>query len=325
MHKVYDRWPQICKESYQSNFDGVDFKNIDHIVFAGMGGSGTIGDIFNSILSKTQIHTTVVKGYRLPYTVDKNSLVVVTSVSGNTSETLTILDSAKKTESKIIAFSSGGMMREYCIKNKIEYRKIPEIHSPRASFTSFLYSILKVLDTILPVTNDEINDSIVQLESLSEMISSSNLNSNNSSLNLAEWISEIPVIYYPWGLQAAAIRFKNSIQENVKSHAITEDVIEASHNGIVSWEKPSNVKPILIEGQDDYFRTKERWSILKEYFKTNNIQYWEVRSVKGSILTKLINLIYLLDYASIYRAIMSGVNPSPIKSIDFIKNRLRKY
>ena len=324
MHKVYDRWPQICKESYQSNFDGVDFKNIDHIVFAGMGGSGAIGDIFNSILSKTQIHTTIVKGYLLPNTVDENSLVVATSVSGNTSETLTVLDSAKNTGSKIIAFSSGGMMQEYCIKNKIEYRKIPEIHSPRASFTSFLYSILKVLDTILPVTKEEIYDSITQLESLSKKISSSNLNSHNPSLNLAEWISEIPVIYYPWGLQAAAIRFKNSIQENAKSHAITEDVIEACHNGIVSWEKPSNAKPILIEGEDDYFRTKERWSILKEYFETNNIPYREVRSVKGGILTKLINLIYLLDYVSIYRAIMLGVDPSPIKSIDFVKKCLRK-
>jgi glucose/mannose-6-phosphate isomerase len=130
------------------------------------------------------------------------------------------------------------------------------------------------------------------------------------------------MIYYPWGLQAAAVRFKSSLQENAKSHAIIEDVIEASHNGVMAWEKPSDVKPILLQGQDDYVKTKERWKILKEYFAQNNIDYKEIVSVKGSILTKLVCLIYLLDYASIYHAIIKGTDPSPVKSIDFIKARL---
>lgn len=84
----------------------------------------------------------------------------------------------------------------------------------------------------------------------------------------------MPVIYYPWGLQAAAIRFKNSLQENAKMHAIAEDVIEACHNGVVAWEKQSNFKPILLRGQDDYIKTKERWEILKDFFekKANRLQ-----------------------------------------------------
>jgi len=141
-------------------------------------------------------------------------------------------------------------------------------------------------------------------------------------LNLAEWINGIPLIYYPWGFQAAAIRFKSSLQENAKTHAIAEDVIEACHNSIVSWERKSEVKPILIEGQDDYITTKERWSILKEYFEKNNIDYREILSVKGSILSKLINLAYHLDFTATYLAVLSGVDPSPIKSIDFVKSRL---
>lgn len=105
---------------------------------------------------------------------------------------------------------------------------------------------------------------------------------------------------------------------------MTEDVIEACHNGIVSWEKPSDVKPILIEGADDHFKTKERWKILKEYFETNKIDYREVFSVKGNILSKLINLIYLLDYSTIYLAVKLGIDPSPIRSIDYVKKRLNK-
>ena len=155
-----------------------------------------------------------------------------------------------------------------------------------------------------------------------KLISSSNLGDNNPSLNLAEWINGIPLIYYPWGLQAAAIRFKASLQENAKTHAIAEDVIEACHNGIVSWERKSEVKPILIQGQDDYIKTKERWSIVKEYLQENKIDYKEIISVKGSILTKLISLIYQLDFATIYKAVLNGTNPSPIKPVDYIKSKL---
>ena len=321
MYKIYDKWPKIARESFESIQEPIDFDCIDHIVFAGMGGSGAVGDIFSSILSKTKIHVNVVKGYLLPTTVDSNTLVITVSVSGNTVETLTILDSAYKRKSKIIAFSSGGKMLEYCTKNKIEHRLIPEYHSPRASFTSYLYTMLKVLYSVLKIKKQDILESIIELENLNKKISSSNLTKDNPSLNLAEWIMGIPMIYYPFGLQSVAIRFKNSLQENAKTHAITEDVVEACHNGIVSWEGKSNVKPILLQGVDDYIKTKERWKILKEYFKENNIDFHEVFSNKGSILTKIINLIYFFDYTSVYLAILTKIDPSPVRSIDYIKKR----
>jgi len=322
MYKIYDKWPQIARESFESNHDVIDFNNVDHIVFAGMGGSGTIGDVLASILSKTKIHVNVVKGYLLPQTIDSNTLIVTVSVSGNTTETMSILDSANKRSNKLVAFSSGGLMQEYCTKNKIEHRNVPMYHSPRASFTSYLYTMLKVLHSNLDLKQNDVRESIKELERQNRNISSSNLTEENQSLNLAGWISGIPMIYYAFGLQAAAVRFKNLLQENAKTHAIAEDVIEACHNGIVSWENPSNVQPILIQGKDDYIKTEERWKILKEYFYENKINYKEIFSVKGSILSKLVNLIYLLDYSSIYLAAFSMIDPSPVKSINYIKKKL---
>ena len=322
MHKVYDIWPKIARESFESEQNEASFDGIDHIVFAGMGGSGAIGDIIASILSKTNIHASVIKGYLLPKTVDSNTLVISTSVSGNTQEILSTLKLANDTKCKMIAFSSGGKIKDYSIKNDIEFREIPQIHSPRASFVSFLFSMLKVLKPVIPLRTDDVYESIKELEIQSKVISSQNLNQDNPALSMAEWITGIPLIYYPWGLQSAAIRFKNSLQENVKMHAITEDVIEACHNGIVAWERPSNVQPILLEGEDDYFKTKERWNMVKEYFDENKIDFRQVHSVNGSILSKMVNLIYFLDYASIYKAVLSKIDPSPVRSIDFIKDRL---
>jgi len=165
-------------------------------------------------------------------------------------------------------------------------------------------------------------EALKQLEEQKKKISSNNLTIENPALVLADWIKGIPMIYYPWGLQAAAIRFKNSLQENAKLHAVAEDIIEACHNGIVSWSKFSDIKPIFIRGKDDYIKTDERWEILKDYFEKEGIDYREVFSLSGNILTKLINLIYLFDYASIYKAISMEVDPTPVKAIDFIKDRL---
>jgi glucose/mannose-6-phosphate isomerase len=322
MYKIYDDWPNLAKKAYDSALDYVHFEKIDHIVFAGMGGSGAIGDLFVSLLSKTNLHVTLVKGYLLPKTIDKNTLVVITSVSGNTIETLSVLESAQKLDCKIIVFCGGGKMKRFCIDNKVNFRIINAIHSPRASFVVYVYAILKTLQNILSIDKNHISSSIDSLSDMQKQISSNNLSDTNPALDLATWISGIPLIYYPWGLNAVAIRFKNSLQENSKLHSMIEDIIETCHNGIVSWDNPSLVQPILIQGKNDHEKTIQRWKIVKDLFKEKGIDYKEIFSIDGNLLSKLMSLIYLLDYASIYHSALFKIDPSPVDSINFIKKRL---
>ena len=323
MHEAYDVWPRLAKEYYEKDFPKLEIDGIDHIVFAGMGGSGTIGDIISSILSKTNIHVNVVKGYLLPKTVDSNTLVVVTSISGNTDEVLSILKNSKNSKAKFISFSSNGNLEKVSLENNIKYIKIPQLHSPRASLPSFLYSILNILENVVPIKKSDVVESISKLEQTQKLISSSNLNEKNPSLSLANWLENIPIIYYPSGLHAAAIRFKNSLQENAKIHTIAEDVIESCHNGVVAWENKTSIQPILIQGYDDYIKTKERWKIFKEFLQSKQIDFKEINSGEGNILSKIMHLIYLLDYSTIYHAVKSKVDPTPVKSIEFIKERLK--
>lgn len=324
MYKIYDSWPEIAEESYKRIGKQNNFEKPSHIIFAGVGGSGAINDVFAAILSKINIHVEIVKGYILPKTVNAKTLVIATSVSGNTVETLNILLEAKKKDCNIIAFSNGGEMEKICRKELIEFRKILMIHSPRTSFVSFLFSMLKELEDILPIKKNEIFEAIVELKKTREIINSKNLSNSNIAISLANEIKNIPIIYYPWGLQAACIRFKNSLQENSKIHVITEDIIETSHNGIVAWKNGEKMKPILIQGKDDFIKTKERWIIIKNYFKQNDIEYKEIYSVEGGILSKLIQLIYLFDYSSIYLSVIRKIDPTPVIPIDFIKKELKK-
>ena len=235
---------------------------------------------------------------------------------------LEILKNVKKTEATAIGFSSGGQLENFCKENDIIYQKISMIHSPRVSFTRFLFSILNILEPILPIKQNEIFDAISSLEQTKQNIFSENLTERNMSLDIAKFTTDLVCIYYPAGLRASAIRYKNSLQENSKIHAMTEDVIESCHNGIVAWEKKSNVKPIMIQGLDDNYRTIERWGLLEEFFKMKNIEYKTIKSIEGNILSKIANLIYTLDYSTLYTSILRNVDPSPVDSIDFIKSRL---
>ena len=321
MCNVYNQWPKIAKDAYNLKIEQVNFKDINHLVFSGMGGSGTIGDMFASILSKSEIPVSIVKGFHLPSTINNKTLVIATSVSGNTLETITTLKEANRRKSKIIAFSSGGKIEKYCKNNKIEYRKLKQNHSPRGSFMNYFYSILNTLQPILPVKKNEITQSIKKIELLSKNISTNNLTKNNQAINLAEWVTQIPITYYPHGLKAAAIRFKNSLQENSKSHAITENIVEMCHNGIIAWEQDKKIQPILIEGKNDYIKTKLLQKIIKEYFVNNSIDFRTISSPSGSIVTKLVYLIYLLDFVSIYKSIINKTDPTPVKSIKYLKSK----
>ena len=114
MYQTYDDWPTYAKNALEKEFSKVQFKDVDHVVLAGMGGSGAIGDIISAILSRENIHVSNVKGYLLPKTVDKRTLVIATSISGNTKETLSILDYKSKSDAEFVAISSGGVMKEKC-------------------------------------------------------------------------------------------------------------------------------------------------------------------------------------------------------------------
>jgi len=322
MHKVYEEWPNIAKTFFNKKFERIKISNINHIVFVGMGGSGALGDIFSSILSKTNLHIRVVKGYNLPKTVNENTLVVAISISGNTNETNTVLEKASKLSCKLIAFSSGGKMEKFCKDNNIQFRKIKKFHSPRASFPSFLFSILNILLPIIPIEEKDVQSALDKMQEVKKIISIKNNSDDNLAMTLAKWISNVPLIYYPWGLECVAIRFKSSLQENSKTHVIIEDIVESCHNGVVAWEKESSIKPIMIRGNDDHFKTIEKFEILTEYFDEKNIEYKEIFSGNGNILTKIISLIYILDYVTIYKSMLEGIDPTPVRTIEYIKKKI---
>ena len=207
MYKIYDNWSKIARDSYEKKIAPLRCDNVNHVVFVGMGGSGTVSDIFYSILSQSPIRVTVVKGYVLPKNMDENTLVVVTSVSGNTEEVLTALKSSLQYNCMKIVFSAGGLIEKFANNNDIEHRTLIMHLNPRLSLPSAVYTILNVLWDTLSIDQNDIYDSIKALEICGQKIGSDNLTDENPSLKLAMQLSKICLIYYPHGrIQQPIIR-----------------------------------------------------------------------------------------------------------------------
>jgi glucose/mannose-6-phosphate isomerase len=126
-----------------------DTNQIKNIVVAGLGGSAIGGDLVRSYLAeKLTIPFFVCRNYTLPNFVDRSTLVFISSYSGNTEETLSAYDDAKKRDAKIIAISSDGKVKEKALQGKITYVNIPKGFPPRAALGYSFVPILAILERL---------------------------------------------------------------------------------------------------------------------------------------------------------------------------------
>ena len=320
---TYDNWPRYCKEAYAMKVD-FDYNDVNQIIFTGMGGSATSGEII-SYLFNHEKPMKIVKGYHLPNGIDNRSLVVASSVSGNTQETLSTLIDAIKYDAKIIGISSGGKLEKLCNANRVRHVNIKMLGLPRATLPYLLYVQLKLIKSLVNITDNQVFDSIRDLERLSRKIRSSNEVEINASKQLAIWmLNSLPVCYCSPSLIPVAIRFTNSLNENAKIHAIFGDIIESLHNSIEPWSCKSELglKPILLPCINDDENVKRRFKIVEDFLASRGYDVYKLPRIGSNLLGNMICLVYFLDYASIYLALLRNIDPSSTPAIDFVKNNL---
>lgn len=326
---TYDHWPQYCKEAYEMNAD-LDCNDINQIIFTGMGGSATSGEIISYLFNhKKSLKVQVAKGYHLPNGVDNKTLIIASSVSGNTEETLSTLMEAIKYDAKVIAISSGGKMEKLCKERLINHVKIKMLGLPRATLPYLLYVQLRIIRNLVNVTDGLVFESIRDLKQLSTKIRSSSEIQSNAAKQLAVWmINGLPACYCSPLVRPVANRFKNSLNENAKMHAIIDDILESSHNAIEAWSCKSEItlKPILVPCSNDDQNVNRRFKIVEQYLTSKGYDVYKVPKIGSNLLGNMLCLVYFLDYVSIYLAFLRNIDPSSTPSIDFIKNNLNpKY
>lgn len=296
---------------------------IQNVLITGLGGSGIGGTIVAEVVSSNcAVPIVVNKDYFLPDFVNEHTLVIVSSYSGNTEETLQAMNEAIKKKAKVVCITSGGQVEEIAVKEKFDLILIPSGMPPRACLGYSLSQLFFVLGGLNLITSDyrkELNSAIQLLENNAEAI-------QKEAMDLADFlINKIPVIYISDGYNGVATRFRQQLNENSKMLCWHNILPEMNHNELVGWtENHHDCAVLLIRNKSDYSRTQARMEISKAVFAKYTPHMKELWSKGESQLERSIYLIHLTDWISCYLADKRKVDASEINIINHLKGELAK-
>lgn len=312
-----------------------EFKPL-HIVIAGMGGSAIGGDILANWLSdRTDIPIFVNRVYNLPSFAGKNTLLFAVSYSGNTEETLNLFDDGIANGCKIIAITTGGKLENRCKNKNVRLISIPKGMPPRAAIAYLFVPmavVLKKLGIYLP--DKEMDVAIENLKVLRERLVPENPTQNNPAKQIALQLqNETPIIYGSGIYSAIARRWQTELNENSKVLAWHGTFPEMNHNEIEAWGNDDNSKRFTAVLLRDNFlpesRLQKRIILTKNSILNKNAKkVVEVVAEGGEekdYLARMLFSTYLGDFVSIYLAILRGVDPTPVNTIESFKRDLAGF
>ena len=299
-------------------------KKFNSIIVTGLGGSAISADLISNFLgSELTIPFVVNRNYHLPSYADKNSLLIVSSYSGNTEETISVFNEGIKKKCNIICITTGGIIGKTALENSIPVVKVVPGFQPRYSLGLSFFSQLKILQELNIISSqDSIVEKIIALWKEKGLQLSKE---QNKAIDIArDLIGFIPVIYSVADFTSAAgYRLKCQFNENSKLHAFHNVIPELNHNEIIGWEsfqdKQFNAKLILIVDKTYHPQIKKRFDITASLISCDKIY---LESNEGDFKVRIMDLIYLGDWISYYLALFRGFDPTEIENINILKEKL---
>jgi glucose/mannose-6-phosphate isomerase len=296
-----------------------------------MGGSGIGGDLLKDwARTKIAVPIEVNREYQLPQYAGKKTLVLITSYSGDTEESLGAFLDALKRKCMIFCVSSGGALLEHGERLKVPYLRVPGGMPPRAALPYLFVPLLIYLEKtgLAAGASEELNEALKLIEKISEDNSPEKLSQENFSKTLALNISQtVPVVYGYGVYRSVAMRFKQQFNENSKAPAKWEVFSELNHNEIVGWEIADELSKcfssIFIRDKAEPAEIRSRIEITEELVAKAGLEVFEVPVQGKSSLAKMLSTVCIGDFTSVYLAFLRGVDPTPVKTINYLKDTLK--
>ena len=313
--------------------DPDDFYGIKNIVVVGMGGSAIGAEILRSFLaSKLMVPFDICRNYVLPEYVDDESLVIASSYSGNTEETLAAIEDAIERKAMLATITTGGMLADVAKLNESPMAKLPTGFQPRAALGYSIVPMLIFFEKIGLVKDmiKEVEHTITALQEYREKYIEDNDTNTNPAKLLAEKLrGKIPIIYSgPTVTDAVALRWKGQFCENSKRLAYTNQFAELNHNELVAWSDNVDVHRdhlvvVLLRDMNDHPQIRARMNIVKDIILQHEVEVIDIHSRGEGLLERILSLIQLGDFTSYYLAILNKVDPTPVAVIEALKQALR--
>ena len=299
-------------------------ETINKIYVAGMGGSG-IGANFVAefIVDECKLPYMIGKGYNSPAFIDKNTLYIASSYSGNTEETLSALAEIAHTGAKIVCITSGGKLLALAKEKGYDYIAVPgNWPSPRACLGYSLVQQVYVLYKLGFISRTIVD----QIKSSIDLVKYDQDEIKNKAEKIAKLIhGKIPVIYTTDRMESVALRFRQQVNENSKYLAWHHVIPEMNHNELVGWKDSfENLAVIYFRNKDDYNRNAVRMDINKEIISKLCSTVIEIYSKGQSLVERSIYFVHLGDWISWYLAELRGVDALEVNVIDYLKGELGK-
>jgi glucose/mannose-6-phosphate isomerase len=325
--------PRQCSTAWHQAKDfnmPQDYAKIDKAVVLGMGGSAIGGSLLRNFASRLPKPIIFVnRDYELPAFIDDKTLVIASSYSGNTEETLSAFSQALERKCKRLAITSGGRLKTLAQNAKVPVFTIDHSSQPRAALGYSFIPLIAFLQKLgfLEDKTAEVEAMIQDLEKLLREVKETGPTSSNRAKQLAARLQgKIAVIYGAGILSAVARRWKTQLNENSKAWAFHETFPELNHNAVVGYqstpELASKVYVVLLRCPSLHPRTSIRYRVTSELLKQNNIGHEIVDTHGEGELSQMMSLIYLGDWVSYYLAILNDTDPTPVEAIDYLKKRL---
>ncbi|MGD6933896.1 MAG: bifunctional phosphoglucose/phosphomannose isomerase [Candidatus Bathyarchaeia archaeon] len=303
-----------------------------NIIITGMGGSAIGGELLKDwAKDRIAVPIEVNREYHLPAYANEKTLVLVTSYSGDTEETLSSLLDAVKRKCMIYCVTSGGALVEVAERLNIPYLQVPAGMPPRAALPYMIMPLMSFLEKtgLISGVSEELDEALPIIEEIERLNAAETPVEDSPTKTLAANIEGfIPVIYGFGVYSSVARRFKQQINENAKMMAKWDNLPEFDHNEIVGYEKSENIADgfaaIFIRDKDEPKEIRNRIEITKKLMEPKGISIYEVWSQGKSTLAKMISVVAVADFVSVYLAILRGVDPTPVQTINKLKDALKK-
>lgn len=325
MKNLVENFPRQLEEAIQIAEKAVlsPKQNIRNVLITGLGGSGISGTILNELVSgECPVPISINKDYFLPDFVNSNSLVIISSYSGNTEETISAMKQAIDKKAQIVCVTSGGQIHEMAKQHQLDCILIPGGNPPRSCIGYSLVQLLKIFQFNQLVQTDflKLTASAVQL------LNQKNEHIKTEAMEVAKALfNKIPVIY-SLGIEGVSVRFRQQINENSKMLCWHHVFPEMNHNELVGWTtKNDSLSVVAFRTSFDYERTIKRYEVCKPLFEKYSSGVIEIFAKGKSKLEQFLYLVHIGDWISCYLADLKNIDAVEVNVITNLKNELAKF